>query len=498
MENRGTESGTASSAKRALGYFWAPGVAPDQRQKALLEQEAAFFTFCNLHGFEPTATFTDTDDGAVGSRPSYTQMLEYLRHNDGTFTVVAHSLEAFGPVWEAMAIALLEFDDLGARVYLADGELVDPSRVVMGAGSNAEQTGEARERIKTAMRQLAIKGEGLGKPPYGYRIGQSRKLEIAPEEAKTARLIYSLYTQEDLGIRRIVRHLNENHIPTRRGRNWSMVTIRDILRNRAYLGTYTRFGMRVPGSHPAIITPDMFRWAQSRLEERRPSRKELQAEPFLLSGLVYCGSCGNRMVGVTRRQAWTRRKDGSRAEKTYRYYQCQSRTNQGVCQYHTRQAEELERTLLEHLEQQQPRLAALQGLRSSTPTAGGLQRERRKLETERQRVERRLNRSLHQVAAGQLSLTRFRPLGAELIRARRQLRDRLVSLDAGGGTAYASAPQGQQAALSVEGLSTRWSSMEFTAKRALLQRFVERVTVFDDHSEITLLGEPPGRESPSR
>lgn len=490
MEGRVAES-KAAAPKKALGYFWAPGDPLEQRQKALLEQEAAFLSFCSSQGYEPAATFTDTDHGAVGSRPGYAQMLEHMSRNGGVFTVVARRLEVFGPEWQAMAIALLELDDLGARVHLTDGQLVDPLRVVMGAGSPAEQTGEMRERIKTAMRQRAIKGEGLGKPPYGYRIGQSRKLEIVTEEAKTVRLIYSLYTQENMGIRLIVRHLNENGIPTRRGRNWSMVTIRDILRNRAYLGTYTRFGMRVPGSHPAIITPDMFRWAQAKLEERKPSRKAVQAEPFLLSGLVYCASCGNRMVGVTRRQAWTRRKDGSRVEKTYRYYQCQSRTNQGVCQYHTRQAAELEAVVLEYLESEQPRLAALKG-RSAGPSAGALQRERRKLQGERQRLERRLKRSLQQVATGQLSLQRFRPLSAELIRTRRQLRDRLASLESGDGVGGATVPSGQQAALDVEGLSARWTGMDFAAKRSLLHRLVERVTVLDDGSEMKLRAELAG------
>ena len=48
------------------------------------------------------------------------------------------------------------------------------------------------------------------------------------------------------------------------------------------------------------------------------------------------------MIGVSRRQAWTRRSDGSEQVASYRYYQCESRTNQGICSYNTQRADELE------------------------------------------------------------------------------------------------------------------------------------------------------------
>ncbi len=50
-----------------------------------------------------------------------------------------------------------------------------------------------------------------------------------------------------MGIRLIARRLNEEGLKTRRGGNWSMVSIRDILRNRVYLGTYSRFGVKRAG-----------------------------------------------------------------------------------------------------------------------------------------------------------------------------------------------------------------------------------------------------------
>ncbi|MEE9285026.1 MAG: recombinase family protein [Dehalococcoidia bacterium] len=483
MQDVGEGSAVIAVPRRAIGYFRTDDGADDDRRASLLAQQQAFFVFCNKAGFEPCATFVETDNARRGPASTYHDMLDHLRRDEAGITVMIPDLDVFGSKADDVAIAVLELEDLGAKVRVIDGQAVDAIAVVMEARPKAAQGQDIRERIKSGMRSRAMRGEGLGKPPYGYKIGDQKKLEVQPKEAETVKLIFTLYTQRNMGIRLIVRHLNENGIPTRKGRNWSMVTIRDILRNRAYLGTYTRFGMRVPGSHPAIITPDMFRWAQTRLDERKPKRRNGQAEPFLLSGLIYCGYCGNRMVGVTRKQSWTRRKDGSRAEKQYRYYQCQSRTNQSVCQYHTRRAQEFENDVFGYVKAQRPRLAALKGRRTAAAIAESLEKERQKLESAQRNVERRLRQSLQNVAAGALSHQRFRPLSAQLIRTRRELEERLLDLDKRGDGEGDVSP-GQQAALTVDRLSAEWDTLELMLKRSLLQSVVESVTVYDDRFDM--------------
>ena len=53
-------------------------------------------------------------------------------------------------------------------------------------------------------------------------------------------------------------------------------------------------------------------------------------------------------MGVTRKQKWMR-KDNRRSFGTYRYYQCQSRQNQGTCSYVTWRASMLESTVIGRL-----------------------------------------------------------------------------------------------------------------------------------------------------
>ena len=485
MQDLSDSPGAVSTPRRAIGFFSNATDADGNGRQSILAQERAFFVFCDKSGFDPSATFVQADGAATGGASPYTAMLDYIRREGEGFTVMVPDLDVFGDRPDDVAISVLELEDLGARVHIIDGQFVDPLHVAMGVRRKAAAKQGVSERIKSGMRSRAIRGEGLGKPPYGYKIGSKKKLEIQPGESETVKLIFTLYTQQDLGIRLIVRHLNENGIPTRKGRNWSMVTIRDILRNRAYLGTYTRFGMRVPGSHPSIITPDMFRWAQTRMDDRKPKRRNGQAEPFLLSGMIYCGYCGNRMVGVTRKQSWIRRKDGTRAERQYRYYQCQSRTNQSVCQYHTRRARELEDDVFSYVKAQRPRLAAQKSRRTPAAASQALAEKRQKLEAAQKSVERRLRQSLQRVAGGDISPQRFRPLSSELIRTRRELGDRMAILNKGSEFAETASP-GQQAVSTVDRLSGEWETMELMLKRALLQDLVDAVTIFDDRFEIKL------------
>ena len=64
------------------------------------------------------------------------------------------------------------------------------------------------------------------------------------------------------------------------------------------------------------------------------------ASQFLLSGLAHCGYCetSSSASAASRLEAQGRRA----LSNSYRYYQCESRTNQSVCGYHTQRADDLE------------------------------------------------------------------------------------------------------------------------------------------------------------
>jgi site-specific DNA recombinase len=334
------------------------------------------------------------------------------------------------------------------------------------------------------MRRKAVRGEVLGRPPYGYKVGIRRRLELVAKEAVVVRYIFRLYLHESLGIRLIARRLNEEGLRTRRGGNWSMVSIRDILRNRVYLGTYSRFGVRVPGSHPALITPDDFRAVQDRLNARRNNYAARQPSPFLLAGLVQCGHCGNKMIGVSRRQSWKRR-SGSEGQASYRYYQCESRTNQSICDYHTQRADDLE-------EQVRTSLAGMNG--DVLLPFGGNQanmreewtRESDRLRNRLRQQDRRMDEQLSAAHKGRISKEQYRKLSIATATQRLKIEESVEEIERRLKEQADASERTRERQRAMAALLDGWTTSTMDEKQALLRDLVDRVVVRDEGIQVII------------
>ncbi|KPK47595.1 MAG: hypothetical protein AMJ77_02540 [Dehalococcoidia bacterium SM23_28_2] len=466
---------------RAVGYFRETGSG-----QPLAEQSRAFLDFCHQNGYEAAATFLD-GAAAAGDYTGYRQLIEFLKGRpDRGFTVVAvSSLGCLGSDLRETARRYFQLASLGVKVMcLEDGADPGSSLLSLWTESKDERLGQ---KVQAAMRRKAVKGEVLGRPPFGYQVGPRRRLEVVPEEAAVVRYIFRLYLRDGLGIRLIARRLNEEGVRTHRKGLWSMVTVRDILRNRTYLGTYSRFGVRVPASHPALISNDDFRRVQERLNSRRQEKAERQTSLFLLSGLAYCGYCGNKMIGVSRRQHW-RRRDGSEKWAEYRYYQCESRTNRSLCDYHTRRAGQLEQEVREALLREEP-LAVVVTVPKAGDDAAVLKEAEdrcRRLRGRLRRLDKRLEEHMDAAARGRLSDQRMRSLGVAVAAEGLSLEDSLAEAERFVKQQVTAAERQQQKEQALARLRHDWDHLAPPEQQALLGELLERVVVWDDNIRIML------------
>ncbi len=445
---------------RALGYFRVEG---GQDESSAAEMQWSFEEFCTTNLHQPIEIFASDARLDDGPDPEYSRMREFLAKSGGQYLVVVPDATHLASDLEGVARTLIELDRTGAKAACLDDEFPDPLQ-------NAFQTlgvkGVSRTRsirVKESMRARASKGLALGRPLYGYRIGDTGTLEIVPEEAAVVELIFRLYTRDRIGFRLIAQHLNERGIQTRRGGNWSVVGVRDVLGNLAYTGTYTRLGMRRGRAHEAIVAPELFRAAQDQTRERRPSGRVMRPKPFPLSGILYCAYCGNKMIGVTRRQAW-KRKDGRRQSGVYRYYQCQSRLNQSRCGYHTWRESLLESTVVTQLKY------ALQN-RASDSSGDGDAEAPDRAQSIRQSIlknaEGRFLKAMKRTAKGEMSL--------------QVLGEYLGELDAARGRAAATDESRNIAEKLAE-----WDGLDLEERRALLAENVQKVVVEDERVEVVV------------
>ena len=197
-------------------------------------------------------------------------------------------------------------------------------------------------RVSTKLRQMVEEGKFTGgTAPYGYHLVDSgeirdgrllKKLEIVPEEADVIRLIFHKTTVEGLGTHIVAESLNEMGVVTHNGCIFRSNGIIRMLRNPIYCGYYFRGGVVSPKlSELQIIEDDMYNEAQRLLNKRMLIQKhkeelvEVTKSQALLTGNLYCGSCGSRLIVTSHSSSYCNAKGEKCYYKRYRYM-CVGRT----------------------------------------------------------------------------------------------------------------------------------------------------------------------------
>ena len=284
----------------------------------------------------------------IGSTTKFKTLIDSVEKDDAGYLIVVPDARHIGSDLESVARNVISIEKANSSFHCLNDDYPD---VLQNALIHINAPGVSVSKsnnIKSGMQTRAMAGKSLGKAPFGYVTSEDGEFTISESEAEVVRSIFDFYVNENIGLRKIVQNLNDADIRTRKGNSWNIVTVRDILKNSSYIGTYQRFGLRLTGNHTPIIQSDLFRAAQDKVRERRKYKGFPKVEPYLLSGLCECGYCGKTMMGVTRKQNW-KREGGERVKNTYRYYQCQSKGNQGTCGYHTWTTDKLETRVVKML-----------------------------------------------------------------------------------------------------------------------------------------------------
>lgn len=319
--------------------------------------------YCQDHGHNLVAVF-GVDGGAEPLYRSWYELDGYERPSDGSDNpfVAEFSDVQFADLMEALAGArghpalvvvpdashladdlemlverLLVIRRTGSETKCSDLDMPDPlqsGEELLGLHGEPDWLGK---RIRAVVMEKASRGKVLGRTPYGYRCGADGTLEPVSEEAEVVKQIFQWYVgansssgnQDDnddegakgIGMRLIAQRLTDSGVPTRSSRPWSATAVSIILKNRVYVGTYSRYGFMVIGNHEPVVGRSLFRQAQRVLSQKQSKRQDVDSDaPFFLGGLLKCGRCGHGVPGLTRKRRW-RRRDDSMTSKTYRYYE---------------------------------------------------------------------------------------------------------------------------------------------------------------------------------
>ena len=282
-------------------------------------------------------------------RPDYQRMMARVR--TGEFS---HLL-----VWKIDRISrnLLDFAAMYAElkklgvVFVSKNEQFDTSSAMGEAMLKIILVFAELERNMTSERVSAVMlsraNDGIwngGKVPFGYAYDKdSKQFSIIEDEAQVVLHIYDLY-ESVKSLTTVAKALNEKGVRSRTGKPWNPTTVRTMLTNPFYAGTY-RYNYRDESSksftvkdkdewvlvldhHPAIVTPERQEIIATMLQSKQRGwagagmtyqRKNIH----IFAGLLKCGCCGYTMIASPDRE----RSDGWRPS----VYKCSRQRRFGDC-----------------------------------------------------------------------------------------------------------------------------------------------------------------------
>lgn len=173
------------------------------------------------------------------------------------------------------------------------------------------------ERVQAIMLNRAQKGLWNGATvPIGFVWCDKTKFPVPdPDEVKVVRYIFDSYLKLGSTLR-LAKKLNDEKIPTKRGGEWYAKTIRDVLRNPFYIGTY-RYNLRdyskgsyafkdesewivLEDNHEAIIDKEVFEKVGRILDKNYRGSEVVRrnnTHVHIFSGKLACGHCDNPLYG---------------------------------------------------------------------------------------------------------------------------------------------------------------------------------------------------------
>lgn len=247
-------------------------------------------------------------------------------------------------VWSFDRIArnLLGLLSIANEFHKADVQLISinenfdvntpEGRFLLGFYGNIAQSQRETFRANSMLgsRKKAESGKFVGGSMLGYRrvpdetdSKMGTKLVIDENEACIVRTIFELYCS-GYGLKAVASRVNRLGMRGKKGKEFSITTVRGILTNRAYIGMVKYAGEYFMGVHEPIIDKELWDKAQSLLASKNSYTKVIDYQ-YLLSGLIKCPICS---CGMLPSHSSRKTKDGT-VRYTY-YYVCGKYMNKGA------------------------------------------------------------------------------------------------------------------------------------------------------------------------
>ena len=279
-----------------------------------------------------------TDEGLTGSndrRPGFREAIFYCEQNNINY-FITWSSSRFARNKRDASLYKDRLESAGVRVVYVSMDIdlsTTPGWMIDGFMELADEYYSRQTSDDTKRSMIRNAREGFwngGVSPYGFKPVPSpenpkRKiLEPVEEEVEIINYIFNCKAKLGMGARSICRELNNKGI-SKRGREWKVNTLLDLMKNKALIGK-TVFGKRPRGKHRAtlpesewtvvdshepIVDFDLFKQVQHMMKDQK-NIATAGNQKNLLVGMMHCEEC-NSPIYV---------ESATGRSRSYHYYFC--------------------------------------------------------------------------------------------------------------------------------------------------------------------------------
>jgi DNA invertase Pin-like site-specific DNA recombinase len=317
-----------------------------------------------------------------------------------------------------------DLTDAGVELLFVTGSYANNAQGKMAFGVNVlfakYYVDNLSEEVRKGLNEKIARGEWPAWAPLGYRNVCDRKaperIVLDPNTAPLVRKAFEYYASGEYSLTTLAVKLAEHGLVGRiRGKRLTRGYLQErILTNPFYCGLMRYRGQLHPGSHPPIISLELFERVQAVL--RSVSRPRRIRHHFLWGGLLRCGNCGAAIIGEMKKGK-------------YIYYRCCH--HRGPCREGYIREDRLTLLLRSQIRSTVTlRPGAIASLRAAAVRlerrqTSGADEARPALERQVRMVERKLAALLDLRLAGHLTDEQYAAKQAELVREQARARERL-------------------------------------------------------------------------
>ena len=289
----------------------------------------------------------EAQSGRTADRPEFNRMRHDARSRKFD-ALVLHKFDRFSRNrTDALAIKSLLRRDYGVKVFSvmepsedSDGPIGALIEGIMESVADWYSRNLATEVAK-GKKERSNQGLHNNQAPFGYKKNDDKVLVPDEIELPGLRLAYQSYATGKYSDIDIAQLLNENHYHSKSGRPFSKDGVREMLRNRIYLGkvryqqcTYDSTGKRMytepvqwfDGQHEPVISEELFERCQQ-VRAKHCSHRQITSRynPYLLRDLIYCYRCTSHPPTGETFRTYGKMRPQAQRKINRRYYRCRAR-----------------------------------------------------------------------------------------------------------------------------------------------------------------------------